>query len=96
MRNEILEEVPELTKISSKGQVVIPQEYREKLHIHEGNVFAVTAPTEDMIVLKKIKNPMLRDDLTTLKKIDEAWEEIEKGEFEKTTKKEFLKKLDKW
>ena len=96
MKSRILNKVPELAKVSSKGQIVIPQSYRKRLKIHEGNVFAVTSSGKDMIVLKKIKNPLLKADLATLKNIKEAWEEIESGEFKRSGKEEFLKELKEW
>ena len=43
----------EITKISSKGQIVIPQRIRVGMNIHEGSVIAVEV-IDDMIVLKKI------------------------------------------
>ena len=43
----------EITKISSKGQIVIPQSIRVGMNIHEGSVIAVEV-IDDMIVLKKI------------------------------------------
>jgi len=44
----------EFTKLSSKGQVVIPQEIREELSLKEGMPFAVTAQG-DSILLKRIE-----------------------------------------
>lgn len=46
----------ETTKMSSKGQVVIPQDIREGLHAEEGTVFAVVG-SRDTVVLKKIVTP---------------------------------------
>ena len=46
----------ELTKLSSKGQVVIPQQVRDELGLKEGETFAVMG-TEDTIILKKIMVP---------------------------------------
>ena len=43
----------EITKISSKGQIVIPQKIRNQLKIDEGSVIAIDIANE-MIVLKKI------------------------------------------
>ena len=43
----------EITKISSKGQIVIPQSIRNDMAINEGSVMAVER-IKDMIVLKKI------------------------------------------
>jgi len=46
----------ELTKLSSKGQVVIPQHLRDELGLTEGQTFAVLGK-EDTIILKKVAIP---------------------------------------
>ncbi len=48
--------VVETVKMSSKGQVVIPQDIREEMHADEGTVFAVIG-SKDSVVLKKIETP---------------------------------------
>lgn len=50
----------ELTKLSSKGQVVIPQHLRDELGLAEGQTFAVLGK-EDMIILKKVAIPSQKD-----------------------------------
>lgn len=50
----------ETVKMSSKGQIVIPQEIREELHAGDGTLFAVLG-SRDTIVLKKIKTPSKED-----------------------------------
>ncbi len=50
----------ETVKMSSKGQIVIPQEIREELHAGDGTVFAVLG-SRDTVVLKKIKTPSKED-----------------------------------
>ncbi len=46
----------ETIRMSSKGQVVIPQDIREEVHVDEGTLFAVVG-TGDTIILKKIVTP---------------------------------------
>ncbi len=46
----------ETIRMSSKGQVVIPQDIREELGVHEGTVFAVIG-SKDTIILKKVETP---------------------------------------
>jgi AbrB family looped-hinge helix DNA binding protein len=87
--------VPELTKASSKGQIVIPSVVRRKLGIKRGSVFAVSAKN-DMIVLKKLDTGIKPEDLMTLKLIEEGWEDIEKGRFKKASPEKFFKELAKW
>ena len=49
----------EITKLSSKGQLVIPQTIREHLGLKEGELFAI-AGEKDTIVLKKLNAPSAR------------------------------------
>ena len=48
----------EVTRLSSKGQVVLPQAVRRKLHLIKGERFVVVA-NGDTIVLKKLEIPSL-------------------------------------
>jgi len=93
MKNEI--EIPELTKLSSKGQIVIPTDIRKRLNVKEGSVFAVTTK-KDMIVMKKLETKMKPEDLKTLKLIEEAWKDIEEGRYKSATPDRFFKELAKW
>lgn len=58
----------ETTRMSSKGQVVIPQDIRSEVNAEEGTIFAVIA-SKDAIVLKKIGTPSKADLLKELDKI---------------------------
>lgn len=87
--------IPEITKMSSKGQIVIPRDIRERLHIKENTIFSVVAE-KDIIVLKKVDTKLKADDLKTLKLIEEAWEDIEKGKSKTYSKEEFLEEMKKW
>ncbi|MBS3085242.1 AbrB/MazE/SpoVT family DNA-binding domain-containing protein [Candidatus Pacearchaeota archaeon] len=49
----------EITKISSKGQIVIPLKIRNQLKIDEGSILAVDT-AKDMVVLKKIDVDLVR------------------------------------
>ena len=88
-------EVPELTKASSKGQIVIPTDIRKKLKIKEGSVFAVSA-MKNMLVLRKLDTGMKPEDLKTLKLIEEAWDDIEHGRYKVYSKQAFFKEFKKW
>jgi len=48
------EPIIEMTKVSDKGQVVIPKEIRDKLRFTEGSKLIVIA-TEDAVVLQRIE-----------------------------------------
>ena len=90
-----LEEIPELTRVSSKGQMVIPADVRRKFGIREGSVFAISA-SKDMIVLRKLDTKIKAEDLRTLKLVEEAWEVIEKGKYRRAAPEDFFKELAKW
>ena len=60
----------EITSVSSRGQVVIPQKIRDKLHIGEGEKFVVIGEN-DTIVLKKLEVPSFRGFDKLLKKTRE-------------------------
>ncbi len=45
----------ETTKLSGKGQVVIPKDFREKMGLKPGSRFLVIA-TEDAIILQRIED----------------------------------------
>ena len=48
------------TKMSSKGQVVIPEEIRKRLGLKSGSQFVVVGD-KDVVILKAISSPSLRD-----------------------------------
>lgn len=85
----------ELTRLSSKGQLVIPQNVRNHVGIKEGNMLAV-ASYNGLVVLKKVNAHISEQDLRTLKLVDEAWEDIENGKYRQLSRQEFLNKLKEW
>lgn len=48
------------TKLSSKGQVVIPEEVRNRLGLKEGDQFVVLGE-DDAVILKSITKPTMKD-----------------------------------
>lgn len=46
----------EITRLSSKGQVVLPQDIRDRLHLEEGQRFVVLG-SGDTVVLKRLEMP---------------------------------------
>lgn len=48
--------MPEITKVTSKGQVVIPQEIRKELDLDEGSQLVVSR-SGDLVLMKKIAIP---------------------------------------
>ena len=51
---------PATTKLSSKGQVVIPEEIRKRLGLEPGAQFVVVGEG-DVVVLKALKAPKMSD-----------------------------------
>ncbi len=88
-------EAVQFTKASSKGQVVIPREIREKLDVKEGSVFAVAAD-KDLIILKKIDSGLSAGDLKSMKLVEEAWKDIEEGRYGVLSREAFFKELKEW
>ncbi len=58
----------EMIKMSSKGQIVIPQDIRAEIHASEGTMFAVVSG-RDSIVLKKVATPSKEELICELRKI---------------------------
>ena len=48
------------TKLSSKGQVVIPENIRTKLHLKPGTQFVVLGE-KDVVILKSITSPTIAE-----------------------------------
>jgi len=84
-----------ITKMSSKGQIVVPVEMRED--IKEGEKLVVIR-NDHQLIIEKIDqvSKILKEDLEFAKKTEEAWKSYEKGEFKSMDSKDFLKKLKKW
>lgn len=55
-------------KMSSKGQIVIPQDVRNEADAGEGTVFAVIG-SKDTIVLKKVETPSKEELIKNLERI---------------------------
>jgi AbrB family looped-hinge helix DNA binding protein len=89
--------VPELTRISSKGQVVIPARVRNTLGIKAGTVFAIlTHPKSGIVILKRIDTKSLQVDLKLFREVGNAWKEIEQGKARRASTMRFLEELRSW
>lgn len=84
-----------ITKISSKGQIVIPQDMREGLS--EGEKLIVIKNGQQ-IILKKMDDfdKNLEEDLEFAKRTEEAWKSYDRGEFISMDADDFLKEIKKW
>ena len=46
----------DFTRLSSKGQIVVPRRIRERLHLADGEIFLIFG-TDDTLVLKRVQEP---------------------------------------
>jgi len=84
-----------VTRMSSKGQIVIPQEMRQEIAAGEK---LLIIKNEEQFILKKVSglNKSLKDDLEFARRTEEAWKRFDAGEFKSQEGKEFLQELDRW
>ncbi|MBI2632361.1 AbrB/MazE/SpoVT family DNA-binding domain-containing protein [Candidatus Pacearchaeota archaeon] len=85
----------ETTKMSSKGQVVIPSSFRK--HIKEGDTLIVLKNNEQ-IILKPASamDKQLAEDIKFAKRTEEAWKDIEEGKGVRMNVADFLKEMKNW
>jgi AbrB family looped-hinge helix DNA binding protein len=62
---------PSTTKLSTRGQVVIPEEIRNRLGLEPGDQFVVIGEG-DVVVLKSVQAPKLEELKSLLDKVQEA------------------------
>ena len=84
-------------KLSSKGQVVLPEEMRNDKGMKEGDSL-VFMDNKDQIIIKKASkmDKQLAEDLEFARRTEEAYKEIERGESKTYTAEEFFKEMKKW
>lgn len=84
-----------ITKMSSKGQIVIPQDMRED--IAEGDKMVIIK-NDGQLILKKMEDfdKNIKEDLEFAKRTEKAWKRYDEGEFKSMDSKDFLKALEKW
>lgn len=85
----------ETTKMSSKGQIVIPLSMRKDLK--EGDTLLVLK-NKDQIILKPASSmdKQLAEDLEFAKRTEEAWNEIEAGKGIRMNVTDFIKEMKNW
>ena len=82
----------EVTKLSTKGQIVIPEEIRKG--ISTGTSFAVSRK-DNLIILKQIEN-LSPEEQEEIEEINKIWKEIDSGECESYEAEEFFKRMKEW
>ncbi len=84
-----------ITRMSSKGQIVIPADMREG--IKEGEKLVIIR-NNNQIILKKEKDfsDSLEEDLEFARRTEEAYKRHERGEFIQMDFDEFIEEMKKW
>jgi len=84
-----------ITRMSSKGQVVIPASMRSDLP--EGERILIIREGE-RIILKPLSGiePALRDDILFAEKTEKAFAEYSKGTFIRKNAGDFIDEIDAW
>lgn len=82
----------EITKLSTKGQIVIPESMRKGFEV--GSAFRVIRKG-DLIVLKGIEG-FNEEEMKEMKELDGIWKDIDSGKSESYSVEDFFKKLKEW
>jgi len=85
----------DMTRVSSKGQIVIPLEMRKDFK--EGEKLVVIK-SDDKIILKKATkfDENLKEDLEFARRTEEAYKRIEAGEFISVNSENLFEEMEKW
>jgi len=85
----------DMTRLSSKGQIVIPREMRK--NFSEGEKLIIIQ-NGNQLILKKTNDfsENIKEDLEFAKRTEEAFRRVESGEFIKTNSENLFKEMDKW
>ena len=84
-----------ITKMSSKGQIVIPLEMRKG--ISEGEKLLVIRKDNTLIIKKaSTLDKNLAEDLEFARRTEDAYKEYDKGNFKSMDMDDFVKEMKKW
>lgn len=84
-----------ITKLSSKGQIVIPSEMRDDFSAGEKLVIIKNG---EQLILKKASDlgKNFEEDLIFAKRTEEALKRYEKGLYKEMNARDFVNELEKW
>jgi AbrB family looped-hinge helix DNA binding protein len=82
----------EITKLSTKGQIVIPEQIRRGLA--EGTSFVV-ARVQDLILLKQVEG-FSENELVEMRELNEIWDDLDSGKGITLSRKDFSKEMENW
>jgi len=85
----------DITKLSSKGQVVIPAEMRKNLKVGDK---LIVIENNGQIILKKADDfdKNIEEDLEFAKRTEEAYKRIEAGEYISVDSDNLFEEMQKW
>ena len=82
----------EITKLSSKGQIVLPEKLRRGIEV--GTPFVVTKKN-NLIILKEVEGLSLAEE-KEMKELDKIWKKIDGGKCKTFEIEEFFDEMKKW
>ena len=82
----------ETTKLSTKGQIVIPESLRRGFA--EGTVFTISRK-DDLLFLKKVEG-LTAEEEKEMNELNEIWKDIDNGKCESYEVEDFFKKMKSW
>ncbi len=82
----------EITKLSTKGQIIIPEKMRKGIEV--GTPFIVTKK-DNLIILKSVEG-LTKEEQEEVKELNEIWKDIDAGNCETYSVKEFFAKMKEW
>jgi AbrB family looped-hinge helix DNA binding protein len=84
-----------ITRMSSKGQIVIPQEMRK--NFKEGDKMVIIKSGGKLIIKKATDiDENFKEDLEFAKRTEEAYQRHERGDFIKMDFDEFIDEMKRW
>ena len=84
-----------ITKLSSKGQIVIPSKMRDNFSVGEKLVIIKSG---ERLILKKASDldKNFEEDLAFAKRTEEAIKRYEKGSYKEMDSRDFAEELEQW
>jgi bifunctional DNA-binding transcriptional regulator/antitoxin component of YhaV-PrlF toxin-antitoxin module len=82
----------QITKLSSKGQIVIPEPIRANMEV--GTSFIVSKQGE-LIILKKIEG-LTSEEIKEAKELDKIWKTVDEGKAVTLSTKDFMEEMGNW
>ena len=82
----------EITKLSTKGQIVIPESLRRNIEV--GTAFSITR-SNDLIVLKKVEG-LSDKEIEEMRELDKIWKDVDEGNCDTYSAEEFFKEMKEW